>query len=274
MIALLLLVCATASQQPQADTGKHRCAPADDERPPAESVPIDHPPPAVAANADPREGAEPQEEKADAEVALVYLTAALAFFTFLLWISTQSLAAEAVVTGRRQATEVRESLDIGRRTVETMQANANMQLRAYVAVEDAVISDPLSDDEVRIAVHIKNFGQTPAADFRCRFAVIVVDDPDSARPDFESLAKQWSPQPQSSLAPGGVVTLLTGMSPFNTAERDALKKGTKGLYVFGEVHYEDAFGTGRSTRFSYRRGGKYGFGAGLLPTAEHDNKAD
>lgn len=77
------------------------------------------------------------------------------------------------------------------------------------------------------------------------------------------------------MAPGGALELLTPIQrPFTASLREGFDKGTKLLYISGEIRYTDAFGTERFTKYRFVYGGNYGSGEGLLATAEEGNEAN
>lgn len=95
-------------------------------------------------------------------LALVVVTGCLAIYTAKLWGATKSLAEDAKRTSERQSGEVRESLRIGRETIEAMERHSERRLRAYVFVESAEIRDPYSERGGQVKITFKNFGATPA----------------------------------------------------------------------------------------------------------------
>src|SRR5262249_29445895 len=135
---------AKAVQQPKPQANKDGDSAAHVQRPapspPAASQPI----PASATESKSAEKPEQQHDYTTAEwrlvqvtLLLVIVTAALAVYTANLWGATKRLAEDAKTTSDRQAREVRESLDIGQRTVKTMENTAEHQLRAYLLARQA-----------------------------------------------------------------------------------------------------------------------------------------
>jgi hypothetical protein len=108
-----------------------------------------------------------EEEKATYDRLVAYSTVALAVITFFLalytaklWKATVNLGKDAKEAAARQASEMQESLmiskdsavaamksaDAAERTVKTMDRTAENQLRAYVYVEEARITNVANPD--------------------------------------------------------------------------------------------------------------------------------
>jgi hypothetical protein len=257
MIALLLLVSVMlASQQPQTDTGKHYESAGNNKNLPAVAVPVYNSLPAPADKRDAPEHARQEREDRRAErdfkatVALIVLTFLLAVFTALLWVSTRNLATEAVAANRRQAGEVRESLNIGERTVTTMENNAQRQLRAYLSRGDfsgSIVQEFHKGGriyELRWRVH--NDGQTPAYDVAA-CAGISLCAAEAPPDDFDGLkAIQSTAQ---VIGPGQSVLMATQSEQFDRDAIGLLRDGKFRLVVAANVTYRDAFDDTHFLRF-------------------------
>lgn len=203
-----------------------------------------------------------------ATVGLVGVTAVLARYTFKLWEATKDLAKEAKATADRQAGEVQESLEIGRRTVQTMDDTAKRELRAYVSATRAVIHEPFSAKGGNVKVTIKNSGQTPAYDYTVTYECLNAPGPCS----LDEPAK--TANARGSIAPNGAILATIPLRAFSPGERAELEGGRRTLYVFGKISYTDAFQGARFTRFCFAFGGNYGSGEGDLAVAEQGNEAN
>jgi hypothetical protein len=186
-----------------------------------------------------------------ATVGLVGVTAVLARYTFKLWEATKALAQDAKATADRQAGEVRESLEIGRRTVETMAETAERQLRAYVTVGDVQANPPSASPQNPFYVYcrIYNAGQTPA--YRVAPVFTWVFEP----PDFDPRTllpldpdKVVGPRSRPMLGPAHHIA-VSPIGPIEVAAAniDLIKKGELCLYVLGTAWYVDAFKVERWT---------------------------
>lgn len=126
---------------------------------------------------------------------------------------------------------------------------AARQLRAYVAVDHIVMSDPVIGYSPTATLKVTNFGQTPAH----RFEVMSRSGWGPAgNEDFDISAYLEEPGPSapSSLAPGASSLAYPGAGLTWTAVLDGqFKAGKLRLIVFGYVEYVDIFGIARRTEF-------------------------
>jgi hypothetical protein len=53
----------------------------------------------------------------------------------------------------------------------------------------------------------------------------------------------------------------------------ALKAGTRAIYLYGEIHYIDAFKRAQCTKYRYMTGGNVGFRDGAVAACEEGNEA-
>jgi hypothetical protein len=99
---------------------------------------------------------------------------------------------------------------------------------------------------------MKNFGLTPAYDFR-HWACAFVRKPSEAN-DFPDITEGVA-APPTVVAPQGtkgkVVTGLCNQTTLTEQERNEIKTGAKSVYAVGVVRYKDAFHVDRITQ--YRR---------------------
>ena len=159
----------------------------------------------------------------------------------------------------------------GKRTVDQMKETAERELRAYVnyGVGNVINFDgphPL------VQVVFKNFGQTPAYKLRRRVNFLVTAVPRSAPfPEIDA-----DTQFGGALGPGSHTVLGRALDDLQLPQtvKDEIKTGKRGLYVFGDVTYEDAFGKERLTTFRLLYGGgEMIHPAGNLATCEEGNEA-
>jgi hypothetical protein len=176
-------------------------------------------------------------------VALTALaTVAIGYFTYTLKASTDKL------------------WDAGERQLRHLDATAERQLRAYVLVSSAKVHDFGIERPPRAEVIIKNSGQTPAFDLS-PWAGFVIGD-------FPLNIELIDPPPsikksQATLGAGDTSGHLTPAGrPLTKIEIDMIKSGTKAIYVFGEIKYQDIFKkTERTTHYRMM----YGGGGGATP---------
>lgn len=174
-------------------------------------------------------------------------TIVLAAFTIRLWWSTDKLAAEAKSTAERQ-------------------------LRAYVFVESSRISNWEQPENIEIKIIIKNFGQTPATDFRIRQMTCVAAFPPIAIPEPTQQAMA-DMENFGSLAPQGAVTTTIEHATFSPADREGITNGTRAFYVRGVIKYTDAFQRERTTSFCLWLGGPVGPAKGSMHSCPQGNYA-
>lgn len=188
-----------------------------------------------------------QNEKIITATSTIFIagfTVALAFATFFLWLATRDLVKDA-------------------------KHNAGRQLRAYVFLGSAKISDPLG--KPAIAVQIKNFGQTPAYG-----TVFWIDGVLREYPLKGDLIRRSKGSPMVDLGPTGALsTTIHWNGPIQEADKIALKNGSKAIYIFGKITYRDSFDNEWSTEFRFIEGGENSFRpeGGDLPHSIHGNKA-
>jgi hypothetical protein len=155
----------------------------------------------------------------------------------------------------KAAEAAKSSAEAAFSTIGQMRDTAQRQLRAYVFVSSALLKfkEPGIPE---VQVHFKNFGQTPAYDFRGWIGMYISDYP---------LAGSLPIAPHD--LPKGVEPLPPDRSSIHVVLRDPpvlpefvpLLGTTKGtIYVFGEMAYGDAFGNERFIRYRLIHGGYEG----------------
>jgi hypothetical protein len=178
---------------------------------------------------------------------LVCVTARLAFFTKKLWDSTQTLATDAKKSSKKE-------------------------LRAYVLATRAKLTQP-TEGKIKITVHFRNGGRTPAYQCVCIAGVKLVDfERELPSPELVAVVTDGHQPSRGDLRPGGSMAVVyeTGL---NQEQLDGLTNGKKAIYVFGELTYLDIFKKpGRSTKFRFITGGHVGFRFGRLAIAAYGNE--
>jgi hypothetical protein len=155
----------------------------------------------------------------------------IALFTIALWRATDRL------------------WDAGERQLVHLTETTRSQLRAYIHVQDVIMSLMNSQWHPNIQVIIKNFGQTPAYQvfntYRCCPMVGLPEEADFSldRTDINELA-DLGPTQQ---------TFSSWAFPLNdwNAIKPKLISGQRRFYVFGRIDYRDAFGRPWYTEYRY-----------------------
>lgn len=197
-----------------------------------------------------------------AEWWLVYLTAALALVTGLLFYATFRLARDARDTSKRQAEEVKESFAIARHAAEAAQRSAEVAEkalhvgeRAYVGVDSVTLlgltaeSFWFKDDRrtVTASVAYRNFGRTPAINVSLNFDFYWTGAEPFDFPDRPSTI-QLNP----NTAKVGSVT-----KPIDPATLQRISQGEITLHVKGTLRYDDLFGHRTELGYHFADGSKY-----------------
>jgi len=172
---------------------------------------------------------------------IALFTVALFFATWLLWVS-----------GRR---------------------HARHELRAYVFVRGIQLIN--SDSVIEATAYVRNFGKTPAYDFRL-VCTLTLATPDTT--EFKPNPTSLEYQSVSTLAPGAEEECFRRFKrtlseeEFALIARDKLK-----IFAFGRLDYTDAFRKARFTNFRYfsapitRGGGKFEMFLNLSSTGNESN---
>jgi hypothetical protein len=154
------------------------------------------------------------------------------------WSLSDKIAAVLAFVGFLQLVALVATVEVARRT-------ATRQLRAYACLEGGSVKPKeLEDGKVLLDgfVRLKNFGQTPAKDFRSWVAMRVQNASDWPFDQIsEGLGKAiMSPQGEANLPVRLTVTKQT---------LDEIRKGTKRIFVWGGCDYTDVFGKNRYLKF-------------------------
>jgi hypothetical protein len=143
------------------------------------------------------------------------------------------------------------------------------QLRAYVAVQSGQI-EAVPGKAPKAQVTVKNYGLTPAYKFRIVGAMGIA-------PSFETLPPPTG-DPRGTLgvlAPSGIFQWYMVAPKVLSDEAYAhLAAGNLTLFVYGEVHYEDAFGVSRVLKYRTMFGGPAGIQSNQLASCADGNEAD
>jgi hypothetical protein len=166
------------------------------------------------------------------------------------------------------------------RLVRGAEETARRQLRAYVGVTvpDSRLTHPdpslqSSDPSIfKMALEIKNSGQTPAYDMITRYTTMLLDHPVAADYDF---SRPIGTNPSRVvLNPNACIRSQSEPHPLSASEIEEIKDpdSKRRLYSFGEIKYRDAFNTGRHTHFCFYN--EWDGETFIGQVSEHYNDAD
>jgi hypothetical protein len=128
------------------------------------------------------------------------------------------------------------------------QNTTRAQLRAYVMIESAHISGISNGEKPDVHITLKNSGQTTASHVTHWAKLGFSTWPEITGPIPERNSSEALPE--SSMAPGGMVSLTTGIEKqLNEDTINALISQSYALYVKGAIRYVDVFGRKRETDF-------------------------
>jgi len=166
------------------------------------------------------EGIDAERIIASWTVVLGLATSILGIATWKLWRSTDKLVAGA-------------------------ESTAKTQLRAYVAVCDVKILYADGEWQPNIRVTYQNYGKTPAHEVENRMDYFFQI---AGTPSFKDL-KQKDPRTMYLAPSQDRTTSLIIRQVDWILFKDAVAKKAVAVFVYGEIHYADAFGEPRWTRY-------------------------
>lgn len=142
------------------------------------------------------------------------------------------------------------------------------QLRAYVLVSGAEVTDIGNRDSRRVTLTIKNFGQTPAHDVKFWMGTGLREFP-----LYRLLEPPSEPVPMSSdvLAPGRVSIMILAVPRTTDGQEESIRGGKGAIYAFGQATYFDVFNIERQTDFRYMCHGD-GLAKGFMGPCQEGNK--
>lgn len=196
----------------------------------------------IPADADQPETAEQRRERqrqATTDLWLIMLTGGLVAAA-----AAQAWFAGVATRGLKYA---RRSAEAAETNINTIKDTAKAQLRPYVYVERAEVSNVKSPGPVIIHIFVKNGGVTPAYDMTHQTG-------SRFRPsDFNEFSlPQDIPRSKGTMGPGVVVesTLEVARDAWNE-RAGGLMDGSTVLTVLGEIRYTDSFADQHITKYRY-----------------------
>jgi hypothetical protein len=158
------------------------------------------------------------------------------------------------------------------KTVQVMEVTAKRQLRAYVNYNGGSVIN-FDGASPLVQVVIRNFGQTPAYNVRTRINIWVTPTPLTT--PFRDLDADITQRggvlgPQSHFVLGRALV----DRPLTPTVKSEIRNDSRGLFVFGDINYVDAFGENQLTTFRLvYGGGEEIHPEGNLATCEEGNEA-
>lgn len=163
---------------------------------------------------------------------------------------------------RYQALKLRETVDI-------MADTAVRQLRAYISVFPRILGVQIGQSPVAV-VAIENRGQTPAYRLTQIGGIGIGISFGILSPPGNHATVSLSP-----LSPRDKTEVRIVLNRVLTAEDIAsLLNGSVTLWVFGEIHYTDAFNNDRFIRYRFMIGGPAGINSEYMAICEEGNDQD
>jgi hypothetical protein len=162
----------------------------------------------------------------------------------------QVTAMRNAVTEQTGATQAaKDAADAAKAANVIAQESTERDLRAYVAGVPTFIFSFDAEHLTKIKFAIINSGKTPAYEETHQAEIIICPNP--LPPGYVFPPIGGSSSPPIALFPN-VPFYGTKISDkcFTADEIDGVRKGSMAIYVFGEIHYRDAFQKERWTKFS------------------------
>lgn len=151
---------------------------------------------------------------------------------------------------RRSVKEAGRSADAALAALQAAERTAERQLRAYIGILDISVSHVATGRSPRVAINLKNFGQTPAHRLGAKTEIEVMP---THAPVFA--VGPLDDNHRQSIGPGATFNVTAETDKALTeAQASDLNSGSANLYCFGFVEYTDAFGHTRYTRFRHEIG--------------------
>jgi hypothetical protein len=197
-------------------------------------------------------------------------------FNAALWTALATLAIACFTYRLKQATDgLKRSTDnlweAGEKQRRLSEDTAKHQLRAYIFIAKAEISDVMNTKMYEAHIVIKNFGQTPGYKVAASIGVCAAPFPlIAALPPIDTQSIK-----NTIIAPGGEQILNFHSDEAFTSElRGKIAQKVGAVYVHGAINYIDAFKVPRFTNFRLYKGGDVGVSGRLLSVSEGDNEAN
>ncbi|MDQ3564596.1 MAG: hypothetical protein M3436_10800 [Pseudomonadota bacterium] len=116
-------------------------------------------------------------------------------------------------------------------------------------------------------INVKNSGQTPA--FNVNYIGAIAFFPPEANFEFPKI-----PPSLGIIGPGMESNKFNRYFALSASERKFFEEGTKAIYIFGRITYDDAFGKSKFTNYRYMVGGAFGTRGPDVAQCEEGNDAN
>jgi len=145
---------------------------------------------------------------------------------------------------------------------------AKRELRAYISIL-AKITSLDAEDPIRAQVLISNSGKTPAYRLRVFAGIKFPEAPVEA-----DLTGPLGSQSSNDVGPGDRTDFFVqAPRQLTEAEKSEIRAGSKAIYVYGIITYDDAFRRRQFTKFRYMMGGAVGVRGTFLAICEDGNES-
>jgi hypothetical protein len=148
---------------------------------------------------------------------------------------------------REQNTNMRDQLKLTEKTTQ-------IQLRAWVGIDNATITWDEAAQEATVIFYVKNYGQTPAYNVSSILSFINPNSPTNQGQPYAINPDRFS----ETISGSGNVTPHVGKVKITTIDKKNLDSGALQLTIFGTLDYEDVFKKNRGLVFQASWGGKLG----------------
>lgn len=186
------------------------------------------------------------------------VTVVLAWYTFSLWDDSRRTGRlqglhmrKSLAVSKQSAIAAKESADVARESLEQMKNRANTELRAYVAVKSAFLrltSTATNSRKILGKITIVNAGKTPAKNVKLAINVdFFPEETGVFEPAYRDEQTYILPNFEWNVAQQSVADV-------DDALRDLLINKARFVIMWGEISYDDVFGTSHISKFRFKQG--------------------
>jgi hypothetical protein len=187
----------------------------------------------------------------DAAGFFTSLLAAIAAAQAGLFVWQLKLIRRTLADTKQAADAARDSAEAAKESVDLSRQTSERQLRAYVLIDGGsivLVHTEAGRKFLKVDVLAKNYGQTPAYNFRTWHRVDIIDT------DFLPSYEGGEGEQQSIMGPGGERAVTLHKGPISDSELIAIRNNQKTIRVWGRYDYTDAFGRNRYLQFYLQNG--------------------
>jgi hypothetical protein len=170
-------------------------------------------------------------------------------------------ATRAAKAATRQALHAEGAVKQAKAALDASIQATRTDQRAWVAVTELTIDEPVAGKSLRIKIHTKNVGKTPARRYGGSSTLLLHPSDNVNIAEFAKSPERLASLPSSPasvaiLHPSVEMTLQAVKWDVSDTEFTAIKSGDLHMYAFGEVAYTDVFNIPHSMTFAYKWLGK------------------